>query len=180
MNILLLVFDLLLLPITLIRMGLIYYYGSKYDIMGFKFLDVIMHADRKYFNQDNQLDINTMDEDYRVVIREDTRFYATDINKYCELKPNNNIKKTIDIDKIMGDVIIGETVKQVNQSEVDLMDHLSVGTLNDNAPPIKKQKPGKPYNNKRRAIVFEDSTTVSQTDNHIDDALDELMEAMAE
>jgi hypothetical protein len=52
-NIPLFVFDfIILLPITLIRMILIYIYGSRYNIPELKFLDIMMHAENKHFNGD--------------------------------------------------------------------------------------------------------------------------------
>ena len=53
-NIVLLLFDLLVLPISVIRLVIIYYFGSKYNLEGFKFLDVINHSDKPYFNKDDQ------------------------------------------------------------------------------------------------------------------------------
>ena len=58
MNIGLIIFDVLVLPITFIRLCLIYLYGSRYNINGFEFLDVMTHAKNPYFNQlenDNEI-----------------------------------------------------------------------------------------------------------------------------
>jgi len=88
-NIYLFVFDFLItLPITLIRLMLIYFFGSKYAIESFGFLDVMMHADKKYFNQeDADPTIDTINDDIRVKINLDSR-YNKDIlvinnNKSC-------------------------------------------------------------------------------------------------
>lgn len=78
-NIPLLIFDLILLPILLIRLILIYIWGSKYNLKGFQFLDVIMHADSPYFNQEDCRMINTIGKDYRIVIRDDSRIFPMDI-----------------------------------------------------------------------------------------------------
>ena len=56
-NILLLIFDMLVLPITISRLVLIYFLGSRYGIDSLNFLDVMMHSEHKYFNQ---LDINVL------------------------------------------------------------------------------------------------------------------------
>lgn len=86
MNIPLLILDLVFLPITIFRIGLIYLYGSKYNLNGFKFLDVILHADKPMFNYDYQNDeINTIEKDYRIVIRDDSRLYPVN---------NSNIIRT--------------------------------------------------------------------------------------
>jgi hypothetical protein len=78
----LLVIDLLLLPIHIFRMVLIYFFGSKYNLKGFTFLDVLMHADKPYFNQEDCRLIDTMGIDYRVVIRDDSRIFPMDLNNY--------------------------------------------------------------------------------------------------
>ena len=68
-NILLLIFDTLILPITLIRIVLIYCFGSRYGIDGFDFFDIIMHAENKYFNQqEDKLTVDTIDSDIRTSI----------------------------------------------------------------------------------------------------------------
>lgn len=79
MNILLLIFDIIFIPITLVRLFLIYLYGSKYGIDVFRFLDVMMHADKKHFNMGSD-EINTIGEDYRIVIRDDSRLYPLSDN----------------------------------------------------------------------------------------------------
>lgn len=85
-NICLIIFDILLLPIHIFRMILIYFFGSKYNLKGFQFLDVIMHADKPYFNQEDCKMINTIGTDYRIVIRDDSRIFPADLNNYLELK----------------------------------------------------------------------------------------------
>jgi len=87
-NICLIIFDILLLPIHVFRMILIYFFGSKYNLKGFQFLDVIMHADKPYFNQEDCKMINTIETDYRIVIRDDSRIFPADLNNYLELKQN--------------------------------------------------------------------------------------------
>jgi hypothetical protein len=93
-NIALLLFDILLIPIQIIRLILIYIWGSKYNIPGFQFLDVIMHADSPYFNKEDCSAIDTLKGDYRVVIREDSRLFATDINNILSIKNIETEKNT--------------------------------------------------------------------------------------
>jgi hypothetical protein len=93
-NIALLLFDILLIPIQIIRLILIYIWGSKYNIPGFQFLDVIMHADSPYFNKEVCSAIDTLKGDYRVVIREDSRLFATDFNNMLLIK-NIETEKSI-------------------------------------------------------------------------------------
>ena len=78
MNIVLLIFDLLVLPVTLIRLLFIYLFGSKYNIKSLKFLDVMMHADNKYFNQlESDKTVDTIKDDVRVVINECSKIDTT-------------------------------------------------------------------------------------------------------
>lgn len=98
-NVALLIFDLMILPITLVRLGLIYLWGSKYSIKGFTFLDVIMHSNNPYFNQDSGSNsIDTIDDDYRVVIRNDSRIYKFDILELEKAEQNavqNTVQNTV-------------------------------------------------------------------------------------
>ena len=105
-NIPLLIFDIILLPIHIVRMVIIYFCGSKYNLRGFQFLDVIMHADNPYFNQEDCRVVNTIETDYRVVIREDSRIFPIDIDRYIEVK-KYNIKEDI----ITGDTVCNEKTK---------------------------------------------------------------------
>lgn len=85
-NLPLFVFDIILLPITLIRLLLIYLFGSRYSIKGFRFLDVAMHADKPGFNKSEiGQTIHTIGDDYRVVIRDDSRLYPYDITENAHL-----------------------------------------------------------------------------------------------
>ena len=85
-NIPLFIFDIICLPIHVIRLVLIYIWGSKYNLKGFQFLDVIMHSDNPYFNQEDCSVINTIGKDYRVIIRDDSRLFPYDIAKYISVK----------------------------------------------------------------------------------------------
>jgi len=52
MNIPLLLLDfLILLPVSLLRLGIIYMYGSRYNIPNFRVLDVMMHSNEPNFNK---------------------------------------------------------------------------------------------------------------------------------
>jgi hypothetical protein len=98
-NIPLLIFDLLILPATLMRLLLIYFWGSKYSVKGFRFLDVVLHADRPYFNQDTgRTTIDTIGDDYRVVIRDDSRLYPIDIVENAHLLKVERVSSNNDLD----------------------------------------------------------------------------------
>jgi len=124
-NILLLIFDfIIILPITLIRLILIYFFGSKYDI---GFLDIMMHADNKYFNQEDiDPTIDTLSEDIRLRINYDSRCNKDIIilnnNKKCNkceellktLETKNFEKKEIknDYNEIKGESIFTKKVSK--------------------------------------------------------------------
>jgi len=94
MNYFLLIFDILCLPITLVRLCLIYFYGSKYNIKSLKFLDVAMHADNKYFNQMNEeITINTLKTDIRVAIYESSKDDLVLNNNLIYHERENDLKK---------------------------------------------------------------------------------------
>ena len=91
-NLPLFIFDIIILPITLIRILLIYLNGSRYSVRGFRFLDVIMHASKPHFNKDDELSqIHTLGNDYRVVIRDDSRLYPFDIIENAHLLKIENV-----------------------------------------------------------------------------------------
>jgi hypothetical protein len=84
MNIPLLIFDIICLPVIMVRIMLIYLFGSRYNIQNLKFLDVLNHSKGPYFNQDTIPSIDTMDENIRSIILEDTRVYTSKINNEDE------------------------------------------------------------------------------------------------
>ena len=50
MNKPLIIFDLLVLPITICRIVIIFFMGSKYNIPNMGFFDILQHAEKKFFN----------------------------------------------------------------------------------------------------------------------------------
>lgn len=89
MNTPLVIFDIIISPIILIRFAIIYIFGSKYNIPNMRFLDVMAHAEKPYFNQEGEPLIDTTTDDIRCVIRDDTRLYNFDIDTYIT---NHNLK----------------------------------------------------------------------------------------
>ena len=112
-NIPLLLFDLILLPIIIIRMVLIYFWGSKYNLKGFQFLDVIMHADNPYFNQEDCRLIDTIGKDYRVVVRDDSRLFPLDLVSYVKVEREREKHVSGIPTKSTNQVIIGTTVNKI-------------------------------------------------------------------
>lgn len=123
-NIPLLIFDTLCLPVTVIRLILIYFAGSRYNIKGFTFLDVMQHAQNPYFNQQNDTfgndslgTVDVIDDDYRVVIRDDSRIYPLELNDITSNVVDNvsNVIKTNMYDNI------GETVSKRLIEDIELV-----------------------------------------------------------
>ena len=122
-NLPLFIFDILMLPITLIRLGLIYYGGSRYNLEGFRVLDIISHTKKPFFNQyetDNDSEINL---DYRIVIRDDSRLFPHDIKDYLTIeKPNTN------------KIFVGNTLNFLQDDMNISQDKITVNTNNDTNP----------------------------------------------
>jgi hypothetical protein len=74
-------------------------------LKGFRFLDVIMHANNPYFNQEDCRVINTIGTDYRIAIRDDSRIFPIDIDRYI-LSSNDII--------VREDITVGNTVYNEN------------------------------------------------------------------
>lgn len=89
LNISLLLFDTLFLPIMLIRLIIIYFFGSKYMIPNMEFLDVMMHANNPYFNQESTTTIDVLNEDIRATIKRETKLFT---------ESNNLIEQSINLD----------------------------------------------------------------------------------
>lgn len=63
-NLSLFIFDLVVFPVTFVRLVLIYLWGSKYNISWLRCADVMMHADKPAFNMYNFDNVNTIQTDY--------------------------------------------------------------------------------------------------------------------
>ncbi len=97
MNLLLFILDYtIFIPITLIRLIIIYFYGSKYNINGLEFMDVMQHANNKYFNQtEEDFKVDTIDRDLRYSIYDASQIGENEIDQIKELvceKAENGIK----------------------------------------------------------------------------------------
>lgn len=59
----------IILPITLLRLVIIWLYGSRYNIPNFKIFDIVMHADKKKFNM-GQKQVRTMKDNLKDEVRD--------------------------------------------------------------------------------------------------------------
>lgn len=89
MNKPLFIFDILVLPITIMRMIIIYFYGSRYEIGGFEFLDIMNHSEKKYFNQeDDNPKVDLINRDMRECIYESSKLYIESLDPQIIVKEN--------------------------------------------------------------------------------------------
>jgi hypothetical protein len=95
MNKYLLLFDIIFLPVTLVRLLLIYLWGSKYNVPNMSFLDVMLHADHPYFNQEGEMSVNTTNSDVRCFIYENSKLVLAEPEQNITDKPANQAPKEI-------------------------------------------------------------------------------------
>jgi hypothetical protein len=159
-NIFLVLFDIIILPIHIIRLIIIYFFGSKYNLKGFKFLDVIMHSDNPYFNQEDCRLIDTIGKDYRVAIREDSRIFPMDINTYFRTDEKKKVER----------VVIGSTTdKDVDVWNSDTEDDIKNDIDNDKEDSFKEVN----RINSRREIEKKVTIPSDEDDTESDDISDE-------
>lgn len=91
-NIALLIFDIIFLPIIIIRLILIYFFGSKYNIQGMGFLDVMFHASQPYFNQEVGVTIDSLHEDVTATVKRETKLF---IEKIEPIKSIESIEQIV-------------------------------------------------------------------------------------
>lgn len=128
MNLILFILDFtIFLPITLIRLILIYFYGSKYSIEGFEFMDVMTHAENKYFNQtEDEFKIDTVKKDIRYAIHDSSKLTEKNIMELNKIDEELDIeesvnKETITENKIktIYDMLIEENNARIFSDDLD-------------------------------------------------------------
>lgn len=126
MNWPLFIFDfIILLPFTLIRLMLIYMFGSRYNVKNYKFIDVMIHAENPSFNRDKDVytinTIDTINTNIQNVIMDDTTF-------------SNNVDVGVCLDNIEKNIFI-----KINEEFNNQLDN------NLNTDEIKLNNVFKPY-----------------------------------
>ena len=184
-NIPLLIFDLILLPFTLCRILLIYLWGAKYAVRGFRALDIVMHADTPYFNQDAETyDINTIRADIRTVIRDDSRIES----EYTRAEPKAEHKIITKTEPIVDKTVVQnitliknnlaglrEMLKQyasdvgrsqvVQPTRVDSKSKSETAELDDTAIPRKAEsRKAEPRKTNRLSDETDETETETQTE----------------
>lgn len=129
MNLILFILDFtIFLPITLIRLILIYFYGAKYSIEGFEFMDVLVHAENKYFNQtEDEFKVDTVSKDIRYAIYDSSKLTEKNIKEIEKIDEDTEeeliIKQTnnISVNKIktIYDMLIEENNSRIFSDDLD-------------------------------------------------------------
>ena len=128
MNIPLLILDfLILLPISLLRLGIIYMYGSRYNIPNMRILDVMMHANEPNFNKGFN-DIRTEKDNLNDVVIEmvdpdNPRLIKNKLNKLNKINNIDHITNVIS--NIMSD---NEDSEDSSDDELEIIDHTNSTT----------------------------------------------------
>ena len=148
-NISLLIFDIICFPITLVRLFLIYFYGSCYNVPSLQFLDVMLHANRKYFNQGQEITIDTTSTDVRQSINRASRVDAELLNEHIKTSLNNNklamkpdIEMKPDIDMKRGSIFGNKSETNLKNITLRVDKNVSandIRTLQNLLPNILKQ-----------------------------------------
>lgn len=123
MNLILFILDFtIFFPITLIRLILIYFYGAKYSIEGFEFMDVLTHAENKYFNQtEDEFKIDTIKKDIRYVIHDSSKLTEKDIMELNKIDEELDVEEIITENKIktIYDMLIEENNARIFSDDLD-------------------------------------------------------------
>jgi len=126
MNIPLLILDfLILLPISLLRLGIIYMYGSRYNIPNMRVLDVMMHANEPNFNKGLNV-IRTEKDNINDVVIE----MVDPDNPKLSKKKLNNINKLDHITNVINNIMSENEDSFVESSddELEIIDHTNSTT----------------------------------------------------
>lgn len=129
MNLILFILDYtIFLPITLIRLILIYFYGAKYNIEGFEFMDVMTHADNKYFNQtEEEFKVDTIKDDLRYIIYNSSKLSNKQIEQINKIDEKNNDEI---INETYHEKVIAEN-EDNNNSETNAINAKKIKTIYD-------------------------------------------------
>jgi len=144
-------------------MVLIYFFGSKYNLKGFTFLDVLMHADKPYFNQEDCRLIDTMGIDYRVVIRDDSRIFPMDLNNY--FKHSFSPSPSPSHDSKHNHIIVGDISDTSRTDPNSSIWDISTETFENNVNKNKDRGKGKGKEKGKSKGKNKDKSTDDESDN---------------
>ena len=177
-NYLLFIFDILCLPITLMRLLLIYYNGSKYNIKGLQFLDVMLHSNDPYFNINNNLIINTLSNDLRVCVRDDSRLYPKDIKCFLE-----NSESTLTIVPNKKDIPNNELNAELNNNrelDDDFVIRQNIFNTTDKKSTVKIEEEDSSCISNKYSDDRDELDDNELDDNELDENTSDLTESISE
>lgn len=120
MNLPLLVLDFLCLPITLIRLFFIYLFGSCYNVPSLQFLDVMMHATNRFFNQGSkETTIDTISTDVRISINRASRINAEVLYDSVKKSKNDVVTNPDEHNQVKDKNMAMEKVNPTNNNQQD-------------------------------------------------------------
>jgi hypothetical protein len=127
-NMPLFILDTLLLPFTLLRIFFIYLFGSRYNIDGLGFLDVMMHANNKYFNKCNEVSSNVDEIDIKHFIKNECNEIIKDINNIVDKSTTRKssvqcITDEYDSDDSMSSSDLEDDVDKQTEKFMEGLDH---------------------------------------------------------
>lgn len=125
-NIALIIFNIVFLPFIIAQLILIYFFGSRYNIQGMEFLDVMFHASNPYFNQEVGATIDVLHEDVRATIKRETKLFEEPITLPKKLSIKEQLTKEIIIKQPKK-----VTMKEPEPDEISIESEKSDVELND-------------------------------------------------
>lgn len=169
-NSVLIIFDLIFLPIIIFRLILIYFYGSKYNVDRMEFLDVMMHANNPYFNQEVGTTIDILNEDVRATIKRETKLFDEQLINKNEIMHNNSDVQT---EPIFCDDVITDTNEKLYANDNIEVDYDIDDNINDDINDDIDDNSDEINEN----TEIENSATFN-LDIHIDQLFDDLENSM--
>ncbi|AYV83582.1 MAG: hypothetical protein Hyperionvirus8_66 [Hyperionvirus sp.] len=163
-NLPLLILDLICLPITLVRLFLIYLFGACYNVPSLQFLDIMMHAKDRFFNQGGDGGANTIATDVRVSINRASRVNSELLYDYSVPAPAVAPVAPAPIEKqsIFGPKLGGPRSKQIILHSDQNLDETDIKQLQKMLPMILDQ------------LAAKNEVDLSKIDEHIRKELDFL------
>jgi hypothetical protein len=139
-NIPLLLFDLVCLPITIIRLSFIYFFGSRYNVPSLQFLDVMAHATNRYFNQGiADITVDTVPVDVRLSINRSSRVDPELITEIVREPTNRDRDRNKDRKSIFGQkgetTIVLRSDRSVSPEDISKLQKLLPKILSQISPP---------------------------------------------
>jgi hypothetical protein len=183
-NKLLFIFDLLVLPVTIIRSILIYFGGSRYGINKFDFLDVMLHAENKYFNQqEDNISIDTINTDIRTIINSSSYLSNDELINYPSLHKNISTQDNSSVETNINNISLSDNKDTKDISEnisSELPDKIVILNNDSDIEIIKNKLNNNLLDNKEIIQSSTDQPSINQINEIIKDGVKEIDEVFTE